>query len=130
MQHALPVTLLCAARPVPGSHQSFVHTLLSSYTVGCPARHDPAPSQVSCPLHRLPSAHDEFSGAGECVIAPVVVLQLSIVHAFPSLVDTGVPLHTPDPLQTSLWVQGFPSVQVAPASNGCLTQLLPLHTHM
>src|SRR6266567_3128095 len=48
--------------PSTGSHESAVHASPSSMGVGVPARHVPAPSQVSSPLQRFPSEQDAPAG--------------------------------------------------------------------
>jgi hypothetical protein len=85
---------------------SVVHGLLSSQTNPIPAQSPP--EQTSPNVQSFPSSHaavlsmkrqDPFAG-----------LQLSSVHAFPSLQTTGVPAHVP-PEQTSDVVHLLPSLQ-------------------
>jgi len=72
-----------------------VQKLLSLQLTGVPATQTPA-VQVSAPLHTLPSLHDVPLPSTVCW-HPVVMLQLSVVHALLSLQLSGVPdVHVPD----------------------------------
>lgn len=74
----------------------------------------PPPSQVSVPLHKLPSLHEVPAGRGVNE-QPDCARQLSVVHGLPSLQVKGVPaVQVPLLLQVSKPLHAFPSEQEAP----------------
>src|SRR6185503_9923029 len=96
--HALPsphtvLSGVCVTLPVAGSQASVVHATLSVVTIGVPAWQPAVASQVSTPLHALPSPHAVLSGV--CVTLPVAGSQASVVHATLSVVTIGVPAWQP-----------------------------------
>ena len=91
-------------QPTVGLQPSTVQLSPSSQSRGVPGRQLPE-TQVSSPLHGLPSEHCAF----ELQVQPGI----------------GAPAHCPA-LQMSPFVQMLPSLQVAPSSDGC-SQLPALH---
>jgi hypothetical protein len=114
--------------PTSGSQLSVVHVLSSSQFSGDPAVHTPL-WQVSSPLQRLPSAHDEPSGTG-VFWHPTSGSQLSVVHALSSSQVSGAPAaHTP------LWhvsspSQGLLSAQDEPSGSAAFPQTPKVHTSL
>ena len=115
------------ATPVAGLQLSAVQGLPSSMVDGVPTTQTPAPLQSSVPLHRSASAHEVPAETGLWA-TPVTGSQLSAVHALPSSTMGGVPaLQLPAPLQISLPLQAFASLQLVPAETGtCATPLAAL----
>jgi hypothetical protein len=118
--HDVPFGSGLAVQPKTGSQPSVVHGLPSLQVSGVPAVQVPA-WQVSLPLHRLPSVHDVPLGREGCW-HPVTGLQLSVVHALPSLQTRGVP-----PAQKPLWqvsspLQTLPSVHDEPSASAVCWQ--------
>jgi hypothetical protein len=104
--------------PEVGSQASVVHGLPSSTTRGLPEAQTPEPSQVSLPLHALPSEQDA-PWATEVCFTPADGSQESAVQGFPSSTTGEVPaVQTPDPSQVSLPLQAFPSEQEEPSATG------------
>lgn len=105
--------------PVAGVHvpvlQAFVSVLQST---AVPVLHvSVARLHVSTPLHAFPSLQSASFAHPHALLStvqpPAASLQLSTVHAIPSLHVTAVPPHTPA-VQTSPVVQVLPSVQAVP----------------
>jgi hypothetical protein len=96
---------------------------------GVPARHRPVELQVSLPLQAFPSEQLEPLGRFACVIAPVVVLQLSVVQGLPSSMTGGVPAtQVPPELHVSAPLQALLSEQLVPAATGvCVTPPAGVH---
>jgi hypothetical protein len=105
--------------PLAGSQVPTVwHWSLAVHVTGVPAWQAPLPLQVSAPLQALPSLHEvPLATAGNW--QPPVGLQVSLVHALPSLQVSGgpavqvpawqvsAPLHTlpsPHELPFGIWV--------------------------
>jgi len=79
--HDEPFGTAVVRHPSRGSQLSVVHTLPSLQTGGVPAVQVPL-WQVSSPLQRLPSAHEEPFGS--TVLLQTPALQTSLVHGLPS----------------------------------------------
>jgi len=88
--HDVPLAAGACWIPLAGSQESIVHGLPSSRFGGLPATQLPAPSQVSLPLHTLPSEHVAPAAAGVC-LTPDAGSQLSLVHGLPSSNEGAVP---------------------------------------
>src|SRR5690606_1189637 len=58
---------ICVTTPVAGSQSPMVQALPSSVLMGCPAAHEPLPSQASAPLQASLSSHEVPAAAGVCV---------------------------------------------------------------
>jgi hypothetical protein len=101
------LVLLVWTQPLPGSHESFVHGLLSSQFGAGPPLQVPPP-QVSPVVQALPSSQ------GSALLTwaqPLTGSHESVVHRLASLqFGAGPPLQVPPP-QVSLVVQAFPSLQ-------------------
>ena len=116
--HAVPAATGVWLTPVVGSQLSAVHALPSSTTSGVPDWQLPAPSHVSSPLHRSPSAHAVPTGTGVW-LTPVAGSQLSAVHGFPSSTTGGGPAtHVPVALHVSSPLQRSPSGHAVPSGTG------------
>lgn len=114
--HDVPAATGSCVTPAPGSQPSTVHGLPSSTAGGVPAPQAPAPSHVSSPLHRSPSAHDVPAATGSCV-TPFAGSQLSDVHGLPSSTTGGVPAaQTPAPSHVSSPLHASPSPHDVPAA--------------
>src|SRR5438552_10878388 len=140
-------------QPVAGSHESVVHTLLSSQLRAGPPTQAP-PAQVSAVVQALPSLQDRVVGVPAHALAaqvsaevqglrsshgkvlgvftqPVAGSHVSVVHTLPSLqLGGGPPTQTP-PAQVSAVVQALPSLQgsvfgVPPTQAAAPSQVLPL----
>jgi hypothetical protein len=122
-EHEVPFVTLVLVQPVPGSQPFVVHGLPSSHVRGVPAVHVPL-WQVSPPLHRLPSLHDDPFATG-VFWQPVPGSQLSLVHTLPSLQFGAVPaVHVPL-WQVSAPLQAFPSEHDVPFVTGAVVQPVP-----
>jgi hypothetical protein len=86
--HEVPLATGVVWHPRVGLQVSVVQTLPSLQTRGVPAVHTPA-WQVSSPLQRLPSAHEEPSGSTVLLHTPA--LQTSLVQGFPSAQSPSTP---------------------------------------
>jgi hypothetical protein len=95
-------------------HESVVQGLASLHVSGTPAVHTP-PTQVSAPLHALPSGHGVASGAVLCP-QPVVGSQVSVVQGFPSLQLSAVPAMQTPARHVSVPSQTFPLLQSVPSA--------------
>jgi hypothetical protein len=119
--HAFPssqgaVLLLCPHTPVPVSHVSSVHPLLSSQLCGVPATQLP-PAHVSSSVHAFVSLHGPVLFV--CT-HPLPGLQLSSVHTWPSSQSSGtLPAHVPPPHTSDV-------VHASPSSHACV---LFVYTH-
>jgi len=135
--HDEPLGTGAAWQPRVGLQLSVVHTLPSLQTGGAPAVQTPA-RQVSSPLQRLPSAHEEPFGSSGFPQTPSI--HTSLVHGLPSAQSEpttqdsqpgmGVFWQPVTGAQVSV-VQAFASLQLsgAPAVQNPLWQVsLPLHT--
>src|SRR5207249_2069600 len=140
-------------QPVAGSHESVVHTLLSSQLRAGPPTQAP-PAQVSAVVQALPSLQDRVFGVPAHTLAaqvspevqglrsshgrvlgvftqPVARSHVSVVHTLPSVqMGGGPPTQTP-PAQVSAVVQALPSLQgsvfgAPPAQAAAPSQVLPL----
>src|SRR5881397_297490 len=140
-------------QPVAGSHESVVHTLLSSQLRAGPPTQAP-PAQVSAVVQALPSLQDRVFGVPAHTLAaqvspevqglrsshgrvlgvftqPVAGSHVSVVHTLPSTqLGGGPPTQTP-PAQVSAVVQALPSLQgsvfgVPPTHAAAPSQVLPL----
>lgn len=112
-------------QPVAGLQVSVVHSLLSSQDGATPFTHTPA-EQNSAPSQRSESAHDgPLSGT---TVQPVVGLQTSSVHEFPSSQVTGVVVQPTPTVQVSV-VHALPSLQTSgvPGMQVPLQTSTPLH---
>ncbi len=98
--------------PVPLLHASLVHALLSLQGVKVPA-HTPPP-HLSLWVHDLPSSQGVPLFKLVKTQLPLLVLQLSVVHALPSSQTLAVPAQAPV-LQASPVVQALPSSQPVPS---------------
>jgi hypothetical protein len=93
-EHEVPFPTGVVVQPVAGAQESLVQGLASLQTSAVPAVQTPA-TQVSAPLHALPSEHAEPFGAFGWE-QPVVGLHESAVHGFESTQLSGVPaMQTP-----------------------------------
>ncbi len=81
--HDVPAVTGSFMQPPTGSQLSKVQELKSSHCSGELDWHDPAPSQVSAPLHTSPSSHDVPAVTGVKTQTPA--LQLSVVQVLESL---------------------------------------------
>jgi hypothetical protein len=108
----VPLATLVAVHPVAGTQASVVQALPSLQVSGVPAVQVP-PWQVSPPLHRLPSEHDEPL-ATATFWQPVAGLQLSVVQTLESLHVRAVPLVHVPPWHVSAPLQTFASAQEVP----------------
>jgi len=135
--HDEPLGTAVVWQPRIGLQLSVVQTLPSLQTGGVPAVHVPA-WQVSSPLQRFPSAHEE--PLGSTVLLQTPVLQTSLVHGLPSA-QSAFTTHDSQPGMGVFWqpltaehesvVQALPSLQLSgvPAAHTPLWQVsLPLHT--
>src|SRR5881398_257321 len=140
-------------QPVAGSHESVVHTLLSSQLRAGPPTQAP-PAQVSAVVQALPSLQDRVFGVPTHAPAaqvspevqglrsshgrvfgvftqPVTGSHVSVVHTLPSTqLGGGPPTQTP-PAQVSAVVQALPSLQgsvfgAPPTQAAAPSQVLPL----
>ena len=83
-----------------------------------PGRQTPVALQVSPTAQGFPSSHVVPPETGTWR-HPCATLHESVVQPFPSLQFAATPAwHTPDPLQVSLTVQAFRSLQAVPAGAG------------
>ncbi len=108
--HAVPSGSLATWQPRAGSHESTVHSFMSSQTSGVPAWHVPA-WQLSSPLHTVPSGH----GVPLPTIGfwqPDAGLQLFCVQGFMSSQSRGGPA-----LQVPLWQVSSP-LHTVPSGQG------------
>src|SRR5262249_44667915 len=122
--HESPAMAFAWVHPDVGSHASVVHGLVSAHESAVPVVQVPAPSQVSWPLQRSASSHDEPAVAFECA-HPVVESQLSVVHGFASLQSSALPArHEPDASQVSAPLQALLSLQLVPLGAGVQTPLV------
>src|SRR5262249_28469438 len=105
-------------QPVAGTHESVVQVLLSSQLGAVPAVQTPA-TQVSAPLHRVPSLH-AVPVVTAVLRQPSTGSQESAVHGLPSSQSGAVPtVHAPA-WQVSSPLQALPSLQAVPlATAGC-----------
>jgi hypothetical protein len=134
--HALPsvhvVPLAFAGfehAPVGGSHVPAVwHWSCAVHVTAVPAVQLPLASQVSAPLHALPSLHVVPLATGAWC-TPVGGSQLSVVHWLLSSMGGAVPAtHVPEPLHASTPLHALPSVHVVPLATGvCVTPPAGLH---
>ncbi len=109
-------------RPLAALHVSLVQALLSLHTKAVPTQ---APDLHASPtVHSLLSSQLTPSLTGLYTQAPLVELQLSAVHAKPSLHTLAVPRQLPL-WHMSLLVQALPSVQVLPLPTLANVQLPP-----
>src|SRR6266849_1679369 len=101
------LVLLVCTQPVTGLQLSSVQTLLSLQLAAGPPTHAPA-AQVSLVVQAFPS----LQGLVLLMwVHPLAGLQASVVQTFPSSqLGAGPPTQVP-PLQVSLVVQAFPSLQ-------------------
>src|SRR5262244_2190081 len=104
-----------------GSQVAVVHTFPSSQLMGVPGVHTPV-WQVSAPLHGFPSEQLVLLGTFVCTQAPLDMLQLSLVHGFPSLQLMGVPGVQTPAWQVSAALQGLPSEQLVPLATAVWRQ--------
>jgi len=108
--HAFPsehaaVLSVCTHPPVPGSQLSFVHGLPSLQFDAVPGRH--APNAHTSPVVQAFPSSQAF--ALLLKTQPVIVLQLSVVHALASSHTRGAPEHEPF-AQVSSVVHASPSL--------------------
>jgi hypothetical protein len=80
--------------PVDTLHESVVHGLPSSTTIGVPDEQVPLPLQTPDPLHGLPSEQLVPDAAGTC-FTPFTASHESIVQALSSSITSGGPPHAP-----------------------------------
>jgi hypothetical protein len=118
--HDVPLSTGVLTQPVPGLQLSVVHGLLSLHSGGLPLIQVPA-WQVSSPLQTVPSAHDEPLGSA-VFWHPVAGLQVSIVHALPSMQASGAPAVQMAVWQRSSPLQALPSLHDEPFGSGAVVQ--------
>jgi hypothetical protein len=112
---------LAWVQPVAGTQASVVQVSPSLQLSAVPGRHAPA-WQVSLPLQRLPSVHEDPFGSGVCV-HPLPGLHPSAVQTLPSSQSGAVPgWHVPPP-QTSTPLQALPSLQLVPLARSPCWQM-------
>jgi hypothetical protein len=112
-------------QPDPGLQLSVVQGFPSSQFGAGPPTQCP-PAHASPIVHALPSLHGAVLFA--YTHAPDPGLQLSVVHAFPSVQVFGVPTQIP-PEHASPVVHAFLSLQAFPFETGLHAELLVLGLH-
>jgi hypothetical protein len=100
------LVLLTFLQPLEGSHESLVHTLLSSQLIGVPPQ--TPPEHTSLDVQAFPSPHVTLLAVW---VQPWVGLQASVVQTLPSSQFGGAPPRQEPPEHVSAVVQAFPSSQ-------------------
>jgi hypothetical protein len=127
-EHDVPTATGVCVTPVAALHASTVQGFPSSSAGATPAWQCVAPSQVSRPLHALPSEHEAPAAVAVCT-TPVAGSHESTVQGIPSSTAGAVPAwHAPVALQISLPLHALPSEHAVPAAAGVwVTPVAGLH---